>query len=559
MKSIQLWNVYEASFNAKIAIDDILQAEVDVIFTHKESGAKMTVPAFWDGGFTWRVRFAPTELGVWEFEVKETAGISLGIDGLMGNFNAVEYTGEYEIYKRGFVKTLPGTPYFVYNDGTPFFYLGDTHWNMIEEEYDEAGPHAADIITDSHFKYIVNRRREQGFTVYQSEPIGADYNVFNGKVEEEDVPGFQKMDKYFKYVAENGFVHANALLIFSFAISKEISENIRPLTRYWIARYGAYPVMWSLGQEVDSHTYENKPFLKNAFIAMCECIAEIDPYKNPISAHQMNACAITCAGDVPVSPADGGYNGYNPEDNKPKWKTKQSVFADVKGHTWWASQWRPIVDQQFNFGIPKDYWENGNKKPIVDFEARYHFLYGGDFCMRAQAWLNYLNGMVGHAYGGADMWLYKGKYALDTDGFDGVEVITSEKKKNTYWGHLVNAPISNELIYLKNFFEKLEWWKLEPDFDYGKAFKKVEGKDGYYACAHEGDKAYVVYLYNRTVDSAGKLVNMDKTATYTAQWFDTRRGEYILIDEKLKADNNGEYDIPPKSVASDMVLLVTKN
>ena len=51
---------------------------------------------------------------------------------------------------------------------------------------------------------------------------------------------------------------------------------------------------------------------------------------------------------------------------------------------------------------------------------------------------------------------------------------------------------------------------------------------------------------------------MDKTATYIAQWFDTRTGEYKLIDLDLKADANGEYEIPEKPVADDMILLVTK-
>ena len=52
---------------------------------------------------------------------------------------------------------------------------------------------------------------------------------------------------------------------------------------------------------------------------------------------------------------------------------------------------------------------------------------------------------------------------------------------------------------------------------------------------------------------------MDKNATYIAQWFDTRTGQYTLIDYNLKADKNGEYDIPQKPVADDMILLVTKH
>ena len=34
-------------------------------------------------------------------------------------------------------------------------------------------------------------------------------------------------------------------------VTKQFNENNEALTRYWIARYCSYPVMWTLGQEVD--------------------------------------------------------------------------------------------------------------------------------------------------------------------------------------------------------------------------------------------------------------------------------------------------------------------
>jgi hypothetical protein len=46
-------------------------------------------------------------------------------------------------------------------------------WCAAEMEFDEAGEHAGDLQTNSHFKYIVDKRAEHGFTVYKSEPIGA--------------------------------------------------------------------------------------------------------------------------------------------------------------------------------------------------------------------------------------------------------------------------------------------------------------------------------------------------------------------------------------------------
>ncbi len=552
------WVAVEIPFTANTKVQNTSSTQLDVVFTNRSTGTTMTMPGFWDGAADWKVRFAPTECGIWDYATK-TTGDDIGINDIKGTIACNAYKGDKDIYKHGFVKTDPEKRYFVYADGTPFFYLGDTHWNMVTEEFDKAGPNAGDIQTDSHFKYIVDRRVEQGFTVYQSEPIGFTYNVTDGKISASDVKGFQIFDKYFKYIADAGLVHANAQLVFPSNVNEKFNENLEELTRYWIARYGAYPVMWTLGQEVDDAANMGKfPMLSLVYVNMISIINEIDPYKSPASAHQLNAASVGCKGGVAVASIDGGYNRIDPTATARKSKTRMSAFIGAVGHTWWASQWRPVVHDQYNFGIPKDYWENGSGKPIVDYEARYHYLYGGDFCMRAQAWIAYLSGMYGHAYGGADMWLYQGRYATDEDAFDGIETITVNQKIEMKWSDLINAPISNELTYLRGFMESVGWWNLIPDFDYGNAFKPVEGKEGFYAAAHTGDEVYVVYLYNKSVGSAGKLVNMDKNATYIAQWFDTRTGEYSLIDMNLKADANGEYDIPQKPVADDMVLLVTK-
>ena len=550
------WVCTEIELEANVAVADFNDAELDVTFTSRETKVSLTVPAFWDGGKSWKVRFAPTECGIWDFVTNEIKG-DIGLSNISGTVSASAYTGEYEIYKHGFLKTESGTKYFMYADGTPFFYLGDTHWTMPKEELDSLGPNAGDIQADSHFKYIVDRRVEQGFTVYQSEPLQAKYNVTDGKISEEDVLGFKELDRYFKYIAEKGLVHANAELVFPpEAMNAGFRNNLRALTRYWVARYGAYPVMWTLGQEVD----DQHGFLENApmtYIEMCKVISEIDPYNHPLSAHQLNARDVTAKGGMRTRPIDWGTG----DDSAGKEKTivsRRSQYYGMKEHTWWANQWRPLVRMQYNFDIPRDYWENGEGKPIVDYEPSYHYLMMGDFGVRVQAWISYLSGMCGHGYGGADMWYYDGTYAMDHDSSDGIDIITSEMKLNAKWSDFINAPISNELTLMKNFFQSIKWWRLVPDFDNGNAFLQNEGGRSFYAASYINDNTYVVYFYNRTLDSDGKLVNMDNSATYTAQWFDTRCGKYIMIDESIKPEN-GEYIIPQKPIANDIVLLVTKN
>ena len=171
-RAAETWRATELAFEAGADYDKTGADAVafDAVFTHA-SGEKVSRPGFWDGGKTFRVRFAPTKPGSWSWST--TCRGDAALDGKTGALEAKPYAGSLEIYKRGFVKTAKGAKHFTYADGTPFFYLGDTHWGLYKEEIDEPGPHAGATGAASHFKYIVDRRAAQGFTVLQSEPIGA--------------------------------------------------------------------------------------------------------------------------------------------------------------------------------------------------------------------------------------------------------------------------------------------------------------------------------------------------------------------------------------------------
>lgn len=550
----QTWLAAELTFTAAKAIGQLGEEEVDVRFVHEKTGKTILMPAFWDGGTTWKVRFALPEAGMWRYTV-QCAWEEFGLNGVSGTVECEPYTGELEIYKRGFVKTEPGKRYFVYDDGTPFFYLGDTHWAMLREEIDEPGPHAGDLKVDSCFRAMADHRAAQRFTVYQSEPLGHKYNVFDG-IDETDVADFRRVDRYFSYIAEKGFLHANAELIFPGEIgsieSPWFDETfLYRVTRYWVARYAAYPVLWTLGQEVD-RSYFNKCGItpeNNPYRTMCRFIDRLDPYKHPITAHQENAMICGAKGGaVTESPWNWG------EDAK-KRESQRSSFYGVKEHTWWGVQWRPDVDRQHSFEIPKDYWYNGEDKVAINYEGRYDYLYTKNYGARANGWISYLSGMYGYGYGAADIWCYKSRYSFDSTSGDGVDTVLPEEKE-MMWSTALYMPTGDQMTYLRSFFEKLAWWRLVPEFDNEEYFRKTG--EGYYTAAHDGNDVYAVYLYRKTTDPTGVLRKLDTKAAYTAQWFDPRTGEYTLIDDAITAPD-GTFAIPEKPIADDMVLLVTKN
>ncbi len=516
--------------------------DVDVDVTFKSGRTKLTLPAFWDGGNTWIVRFALPKVGEWQYSSVCTDEKNKGLT-VSGTVECVKYDGDLDIYKHGFVKTAPDKRYFIYDDGTPFFYLGDTHWNFSEEEFDEPGDHAGDLKCDSHFKYIVDRRREQGFNVYQSEPIGAKYKIGNG-LHEDAIEGFRDLDRRFKYIADKGFVHANAQLMFprQFVYIERYKDKdyIKRLARYWAARYAAYPVMWTLGQEVDNDFYytrgDQRVFQKedNPFKIIAAGLHENDPYSHPLTGH-MEFTSI-----LPGPAGDGTC-------------PSTSAFREVEGHDWYGYQWSRGLTSPIDYGFAKDGWLNGQGKVCILYESRYDGLWTKHFGARSEGWLAFLNGLYGYGYGAIDIWLYKSTYDIHRESNDGVDVITPEDKQ-TPWSVSVEYETAIQMGYMRSFFEKLEWWKLIPRFD-SPAFFTSE-KENYHAIATDERNTIVMYFCNYNAFETGMLRNLE-LCTYTYQWFNPRTGEYSAKREFFP-DVHRMYKIEQKPDKFDWVLLVQK-
>ena len=534
-----LWRVSEWTFVADrdYSAGGGDAVELDMTFTHAESGRTLVRPGFWDGGRDFRVRFAPTALGRWTWKVACPGDRAL--DGTTGTFAAEPYAGELAIYRHGFVRAEPGKKHFTYADGTPFFYLGDTHWGMYTEEFSEPGPHAGQSGADSHFKYIVRRRAEQGFTVYQSEPIRAPFDVRDGKVDAADIPGFRIADDYYRTIADAGLVHANAEFFFASEMTPEFAGDaaaIDRLCRYWNARFGAYPVLWTLAQEIDNDFYADRKakhnfysVTNNPWVKVAESLHRHDAYAHPLSGHQKNTGATTVT---------------------------NSVFADAAvakrtGHSWWAAQWSPAFVGRVDHKVTREYW--ASDRLAVNYEGRYCYLWTKDFGARAQGWLAFLNGFRGYGYGAIDQWLYLSAYDVKKDSHDGFEKISKEDKQVS-WSQSIEFPSATEVGLMRTFLEKLPWWELEPDLGTGKFYAPAYKAVG--SVASKGGELYVGYFSGTNVYT-GKLKGATVNRVYAASWFNPRTGEAVDSSDIL-ANWSGELALPEKPDALDWVLTVTR-
>ncbi len=576
----------EATYNAETWVSEeiVFESEkkysdpfndVDVDLLLYGDGKIYTVPAFWDGGNTWKVRFVCPEEGEWFFETVCTDKENLSLHNKMGKVICKEYSGSLDIYKHGFVTTAYGEKYFTYADGTPFFYLGDTHWSM--------GGETVDMV-----KTICEKRVSQNFTVFQSEPIDATFSMHDG-ITESDIEGFRINDEKFKIIADSGLVHANAQFFFPYFMEvliannggysdkviadgmKEISDEakhyLEKISRYWVARYGSYPVMWTLGQEVDNDFYCNETshpdwnYINNPYKLVAEYIAKYDPYTQPLTAHQENSGTTAAYGN-----GDGAADKCRIYNND----AMPSCFRDVKAHTFYAAQWTPSKTEQSDFTREKDFWYNSQGKPVINYEGQYCYLWTKNFGARMQGWVSYLNGMYGYGWGGHDTWSYLNIYDEENDSSDGVDTITSEEKINATWQDSLEYESSYQVGYMRIFLEKCEWYNLIPRFDNLSYFAPCTNVYYTYA-SNENNTEIVVYFYSFTDENVaeknntwnygglktGTVGNLEAETKYIYQWFNPVTGEEYE-EKEFTSSRFGTYYLGTKPDDTDMAIRIVK-
>lgn len=510
------WRCVEISFtSAKHYANPFADVAVAATFV----GPQMTIvrPAFWDGGATWRVRFAAPETGLWSFATTCSNTADTGLHGQRGEVSVTPYRGELAIYQHGFVTVSPSRRYFAYADGTPFFYLGDTHWEAMHERFFTSNLSGC----PSQFKAEVARRVSQGFTVYQSEWMAGGQDgpgqepvyYWEDGISEADMPGFRNADRKFQYLADSGLVVANALN-WRGVIAGLDDGYLRRLGRYWAARYGAYPVLWTMGQETDGSYAGDPPNLDAKWQTIAQALSESDAYHHPLSAHTCNAVTATTS----------------------KWRDKPF-------HTWYAVQQQSVVDANF----ARDYWETTPTKPAVHYEPPYENFWTDAAGERTRAYTAFLSGFCGFGYGVAGVW--DDNYALPPHRDSGTAYDPNPK----LWYDGLARPSGDQMSFVKRFFMGLEWWKLTPRFDVREW--------GWFADANEtrlasdGWKTLVVLFFNKGTDT-GALRQMNPKTAYAARWYDPRAGTFLPARGDITPSAEGEWAVPPKPDDSDWVLLV---
>lgn len=510
MQIVQQWRRAELTLTAqKNYRRPFTEVAIEARFTGPR-GQKLTRPAFWDGGDTWRVRVALPTVGRWRFETVANSGSDVGLHGQRGELVCVPYSGALPIYQRGFLTT--GKRHLSYRDGTPFFWLADTHWLWESEPFETV------------FKPMADKRIAQGFGVYQVEFFT------RWKGDAPDVAHFQaNTDPKWAYLAEQGIVVAATHGLLERPATPKTAEREAAMARYLCARYGAYPAVWLMFQECTGHyakwfksEAERLAFLETVR-AVGKAYKAADGYHQPRTAHS----------DAPLKTA------YRGED----WLDFTLLQG---GHA-------ATIDREPYFDL---YFDPKHTLPQIEGEANYEQLFEGADkgspkaitvdAMREKAYQAMQCGCAGYTYGANGVW----QAVLSANNSELHKVYG-----RTLWSVGINLPGGEQLAHWRTFYSSLPWHRLQPrpDCDGFATWDAQLPPSQRPALSCDPERNTIVVYFFTGTPLTGTLHHLQDT-DYRAQWFNPRTGQFSLPPAPRPA--GGSFRVPPKPDASDWVLLL---
>ncbi len=498
------------------------------------NGEKLTVPAYWAGGTTFKVRFAPTSEGTWTYTTACTNKADRGLNGKTGTFEVKNNPSANDLLKHGRLKVSSSGDYLVHTDGTPFFWLADTSWFAMGERGD----------FETVFKPIVDKRAEQGYTAFQSilwvsstKALLQHYNEggmqWNNDALWRDLnPEYWNwVEKRVQYLVDKGIV---PVLGFDWggSVTAENLEDYKRVVRYAIARLSAYPVVWVVAGECCAHYDADKAYQAN-YDALGYYIDSVDPYGNLTTVHDTREYQddFITSGWCDFIMSEGGHNAG------------EFDYCD----------WDIMSESAANAG-----------KPWLEAEAKYEKIttHVPDET-RMIAYLAVMNGSFGYSYGAEGLW----ELTQDENDF--------YQNENSMW---IKTPIpwydalefeggTTWMPNFKNIFTSLPWWSLKTN-PAGVTFKGVNTDDGVampVAKANDDKSCTVIYLpmtsnsdfttYTVGANASVTVSGLKNGATYEANFYNTKDLSVVAATVTRNGDSI-TVDFPADLAENDYVLVV---
>jgi len=514
-------------------------------------GTAVRVPAFWDGGRTWRVRFAPVRPGRWTYRVCRADGPqAAAAGGAGGGPGASPAAGETlasgtldvqpadaadanPLHRHGpFLKVAPGGRHLAHTDGTPFFWLGDTWWFCPSDLVPIDASNRPGVA--SMYKALVDKRAAQRFTILHmafldgiQTPAGraACTDVFGGTIH----PAYwQQADRYLRYANEKGLV---PVIGFGFHHMHDQStvQQLERLWRYALARFGAMGVSFLICGEYNIKSGEG-PLHERGY--------------TPVDLHRIDVLLGT---------------GRFIRDRDPyaRAMTIHPWAMGLDGQQAWAEPWYDFVMLQGghaphgpSVAAYREACEARPVRPVLEGECTYEGIYGMTAdVVRRNAYKAVQAGCFGYTYGAHGLW-YPTQDETDRKFDEWGEPIP--------WWRALEAPGADHMTHLRAAYERVRWWKLVPIATQRLAWQpdRKPGR-GVWVKAEGDDTLFVYYAACEKPSPAPFLQLEGEGGAYAVTVFDPRTGEATTPAGTVDAES-GRLRLPAPPDERDGVVILER-
>jgi hypothetical protein len=484
------WREVELTFTAtRDAANPYTDSEAWVVFTH-DDGTALRRPMFWDGGRSFRVRFASTQAsGNWSWE-STAADQDPGLHGRTGTLTAApgDASANATIFARhGLWSIPPGGRNLIHADGTPCLLCADTPWALpwratIEQAETYArdrqakGYNAALLMTvQPDMKAIGPRSR--------TEDLGFDVgfeDLPKGTLRQLNPEYFQTLDMLVDILVAHGIAPVYQPVFHGYgwkgrtvAGNVVSAEDYARYCLYLVARYGARPAIWLVGGDGPG----TAPAILEQLDRAGQTIRQWDAYRQPTGIH------------------------YSPHARNRTHQDKD----------WLDFQWCQTGHNGEH--VPErvaDMWRNTPIKAVANGEPTYENIgrtgRGAGWWQGHEAWCNLTaGGTMGVVYGAASLWQWR-RHANEPDHADWCTA------PGAGWREALDFEGSRYPGIVAKIFDGLPLAGMEPNwtYTYGRRALAVPGK------------LFVLYL-----PKGGNVAILSRDVPRPYRVFDPRTGELL--------------------------------
>ncbi|WP_231954299.1 DUF5060 domain-containing protein [Pirellulimonas nuda] len=513
--------------------DAFADVELNAVLTDAD-GAEFRLPAFWAGGNEWRFRFSSPHLGEYQFRTACNDVSNERLHARRGRISVIEYTGGNDLLAHGPLKLYQEGRLFRHQDGHPFLWLADSWWHGMTSRLD----------WPDGFQLLTADRKEKGFSVIQLaiafpcdiqsfDPRGANaaghawtpgYQTINPEY-------FDLVDQRIAWLVREGLV-PNIVGAWGYYLPEMGVEKMKRHWRYLIARYGAYPVTWTLCGEAVLPWYlldnqaaaSARQSQREGWGEVASYVRAIDPYQRLRSVHP--------------GPASGGL--------RPLADMDALDFVMIQpGH------------KDASVATAADHLDAARKlypgRPVLIGEACFEGMNGEckEKIQRILFWSSMLTGAPGFSYGADGIWQFNCRdnpFGPSPGG---------QTWGNAAWDDAYRWPGSAHVGAGRRILLGYSWEKLTSNPEWISNPATIDEPRGAYA-AGIGDRMRMIYFPNGVAPWRVPPVvrQLAPNTSFQARYIDPMSTQVFPLGE-ITTDAQGGWEAPPTPVLHDWLLVLT--